>query len=297
MLRFECVQQLEQAEKLWKFFSPEETIYDSWEFRYCFYKYFNYPLYFYAGYENEELIGVLPLQFNVDKQYLEFFGGDYMEDNRVMVKTGYENNIPEFYQQISRTAQLGLIRGSDAFTTQLPKQDFKYVLPLNKFKTSDEYLVALFHSETRKTIQKKVRRIERENMKVILNKLEDIELLFEYNKAMFKEKSSFNDRPHHQEIFRDLLVTPFKPYLLSFVIGEEVQGVTFSLLYKKSYAYISLGVYPKAVKDLVNFMNIKNIEQALGVGATEVDAFTGDYGWKERWHFSKIPQYKFENKV
>ena len=297
MLRFELIQDIKKAEELWKLFSPCETIYDDWDFRYCFYKYFNYPLYFYTSYEQGEPIGILPLQFNTDLKYLEFFGGSYMEDNRVMVKSGYEDTISEFYKQISEPAHLELIRGFDAFTTQLSLQDYKYILPLNNFKTPNEYLTALFHSETRKTIQKKVRRVERENMQVVVNRFSDIELLFEYNKSMFKEKSSFNDRPHHQEIFRDLTKPGFNPYLLSFQIGEKVHGVTFSWLYKKSYAYASLGIHPEAVKDITTYMNIKNIEQALLLGANEVDAFTGDYGWKERWHFSKIPQYKFDKTV
>jgi CelD/BcsL family acetyltransferase involved in cellulose biosynthesis len=294
MLRFEIVQDSEKIKELWNTLSPKETIYDDWEFRFCFHKYFQYPLVCHVGYEDDQLIGMLPLQLNTDKNYLEFFGGDYMEDNRVMIKAGYGKYIPEFYKRITEPAHLSLIRGEDQFTASLPIQDYKYVLSLAGYTNVDEYLEASFHGETRKTMKKKARRVEREGMELLENNFADIEKLFEYNRGMFGDGSSFNDRPHHTEIFHDLLQPHFIPQLLSFKVAGQLQGVSLALLYNKSYAYVTLGIAPNAIRDLSNFINLKNIERALALGAKEVDSFTGDYGWKERWHFSKIPQHKWE---
>jgi hypothetical protein len=62
MLRFECVQDIDKAKELWELFSPKQTIYDDWDFRFTFYKYYQPKIFFYVGYLNDDPIGVFPLQ-------------------------------------------------------------------------------------------------------------------------------------------------------------------------------------------------------------------------------------------
>jgi hypothetical protein len=129
-----------QAEKLWRLFSPQETIYDDWQFRALFHKYHQHELQFYVGYQNDEPVGFLPLQYNAIEKHLEFWGGSYMEDNRVFIKTGFEQYIPEFYKNIPSKATLGYIRGTDPFTTQLPLEDYKYILPLQGISSIEDFI-------------------------------------------------------------------------------------------------------------------------------------------------------------
>jgi hypothetical protein len=42
---------------------------------------------------------------------------------------------------------------------------------------------------------------------------------------------------------------------------------------------------------------MKNIDYALQNGMLYYDAFGADCNWKEKWGFTKIPQYKFENNL
>ena len=292
-LRFEIIKDLDKAREMWNMFTPRETIYDEWDFRYCFYKYFNYELFFYVGYVNDEPIGLLPLQWNPEKKHLEFFGGDYMEDNRVYMKKEHKAYIPEFYGQIDRRAELNYIRGEDGFTKQLTFKDNKFVLPLTGLASTKEYLSSYFQSETQRRMQQKVRHIEKVGVELSNNQPEDLEKLFEFNIDYFGAESAFVWRPHHKEIFRDLLKLPFRLYLMGFTVNGVKQGVSFALLSNKSYAYISIGLKMEREKDLNTYIHLKNIETALKTGAHTLDAFTGDFGWKDKWHFHKIPQYNF----
>jgi len=297
-LEIQVVSTIEEAEKLWKMFTPEKTLYDNWEFRAVFQKYHQREIRFYTGYIDGELIGVLPLQFHNDKNVLEFFGGDYMEDNRLFLKPQFEIYRIDFFEHIKTLGEkviLECITGDDAFTNSLPVQDYKYILPVEKYQNHEEYVADVFSSETKKTLLKKMRRVDRLGVEIIQNRFEDIEKLFELNIAMFGEHSSFSDRPFHKEIFRELItLSPeLKPYLLSFVVGGTVIGMSISIEYNGGYAYILLGADPNGVKDMATYINLRNIELATTIKAKFVDCFVGAYGWKDRWHFTPIAQYKF----
>lgn len=297
VVQFRCVTDIVEAEKIWRTFSPGETIYDTWEFRSLFQKYHQKELRFFVGFVNDEMIGCLPLQYNQEKSWLEFFGGDYMEDNRLFLKDGFEEYRPDFYEHmktVGEKVKLEYIRGTDDFTKTLEVADHKWVLPLAGMTSYKDFLDQKFEGKTKSTFYRKLRKFETETIDVIKNDFQDLELLFEYNKMMFADHSSFNDRPFHQEIFRDLVTMPeFAPEILTFVINGEKEAVSFSLRYNGWHEFFLFGLRPDKIKDLSTLINIRNIQNAIETESSHFDAFVGAYGWKDRWHFDAIPQYKF----
>ena len=297
MISFEIVKDLPTAERLWKLLSPDQTIFDTWDFRYCFYKYFNYELFFYVGKIEDEIIGLLPLQFNSDKGYLEFFGGSAMENNQIFIKSGCEKYISEFYKQLDKPSKLQYIIGDDLFTTHLPIQDYKYTLPLDTLTKDTDYIEQYFQGETKKKLKKRLKKFEEEHtIEMITNEPEDIELLFQFNTAKFQGESIFQI-PHRREIFHDLTKSSFPKYVLTFLVDGTKQAVGFAILYKGVYVSFSSGINPAAPKNLSSNLHIKKIDHAISIGAKVYDAMIGDCGWKENWHFVKSPQYQFGNEV
>lgn len=292
MIKFRFIKDIEEAHHLWDIFTSNITIYDDWDFRYCFYKYVNFELFFYVAYDDENPVGLLPLQNNIDIKNLEFFGGTYMEDNQAFCKPGYEYIIPQLYKQIDIPAKLEYIDGKDPFTTKLLIQDYKYVLPLESIKNFEDYLQKYFDSETRGKFRRKIKNIQKEKIYVEKNKLEDIEILFDLNIKRFGEKSAFSF-PYTKDRFRDLLKMHWPTFLFSFHINGRLEGVSFAIEYKSTYEYFNFGVIVDCHKDLRTYMHMKNIQTAIENKAKMFDAFSGDLGWKELWHFQKIPQYKF----
>lgn len=296
-LTFKLIQDIAEAEKLWEVLTPAETLYDDWDFRNTFHKYHKKELYFVAGYDGTTLIGLLPLQFNNDKGHLEFWGGSYMEDNRVMVVSGLESVIPVFYEHaktLGKPLVLEYIRGNDPFTTGLTVQDYKFVLPLQKYTSTDDYITDIFSGETKKKLTKRLMKVEELGITVAENNVADIELLFDWNIAAFPD-SAFIERPFHKEIFRDLVQTHknFSPRLLTYTVAGKKQAVTMGVIYKKTYASINRGIDLAADKNLREYIQMKKITDALTHGCQYFDAFVGDYGWKERWGCQKIPQYSY----
>jgi len=294
-IQFKLVKNLDEARYFWEILTPRLTIYDEWEFRYCFYKYFNYELFFYVGYMKDEPIGLLPLQFNTDKGYLEFFGGIAMNNNRVFIKQQYEKYNKNFYKQVNQSAKLEYIDGADKFTKKLSMVDYQYTLSLKDLKNSNDYIEIYYNKESKKKFLKRIQEVERIPHEIIFNQFSDIELLFKWNVEKFKQESSFL-KPHRQEIYRDLLQTSFKPTLLTYVFDSVKQAVSFALIYKDHFVSFNTGIEFNSVKNIESWTRVQRIDYAIKEGCKFYDALSGNCGWKENWHFTKIPQYKWEHK-
>jgi hypothetical protein len=286
------VTDLSEAKFYWDTLVVQKTIFDNWDFRFCFYKYFNYPLQFYVGFVGDEPIGLLPLQYNQDENRLEFFGERFMEDNKVSIKAGFEKFIPEFYANLPDKAKLEYIIGNDEFTENFKVLDYKYFLNLNTLKSGEDYLQTYFDSESRGKLKRKLKKITQEKIQVLENNFSDVEFLIQFKIDRFKESSTFN-WPHRKEIFRDILKLPMKIFLNSFLLNGELQGVSLSILYNHDYAFVNFATKQDAFPNFSTFINMYNIEQAIKNGAKNFNAFAGDYGWKELWHLEKSPQYAY----
>ncbi len=293
MIRFEQIQDLENARKWWHHFSPGEMLYDEWEFRWLFYKQEEYPLHFFLGFENDEPIGLLPLQKNTDKNWYEFFGGQYMENNQIYVKPGYEEARREFYKLLHEKTNLEYLIGDDSATKALPVMDEKFFLPLSDLQSLEDYFQKYFDGEGRGKMRRKMRHIENENIHIIKNHFEDIEQFFQFNIANFQESSTFHLKGR-KESFREILSFKHPIYLLSFYKENELLGVSLAVIgHDKTYEYLNLGVNTSAPRDMKSYIHLKNIETALEAGAQVFNAGCSDCGWKGLFHLERSPQYQF----
>lgn len=291
-LEIKRIDNLEEAKDVWNKLTPDISIRDNWDFRYCFYKYFNYPLYFYAGYDKGEVIGLLPLQYNKEKKYLEFFGGNFMDNNRVFIKSEYEKYIPQFYSTISQSATLKNIAGDDPFTESFDVYKYKYVGDLSGIDSADDYLIKQLKAKPRQGMRKKIKMIKALNPEIIENNFSDFDLLIELNKKAFGEKSLFY-KPYKIESYKDFLKMNFDIYMFSYIINRKKEAVSFSVKYKDAYVYINAGTNKVGVPNLGTFNIYYNLDKAISSGVKKFDAGLGDLGWKERWHLKKIPQRIF----
>lgn len=292
-LKFEVITGIKEAENVWKKMSSNSNIYEDWDFRYCFYKYFSHPLHFLVGIENGEIIGLLPLQYNEEKKYLEFFGGTFMEDNRVFMKEGYEKYIPKFYTAIDKPARLEDVVEVDDFTKALDVLEYKYVADLSGLVSIDDYLKKHFKAKSRNKLRNKIKEIELMKPEIILNRFEDIDTMIELNKKAFGEESTFH-KPFRREIFGDLLKLNFEHHFLSFVINGKTEAVTMSMKYKDTFININSGVNKQDISNLGTYTIYKKLEKAISLKTKLFDAGIEDLGWKELWHLEKVPMRIFK---
>ncbi len=292
-MEIKCIQDIEECKKIWEELSPKKTIYDEWEFRFCFYKYSNYKPYFYIGIIDNKIIGVLPLQYNTDKKRLEFLGGSYMDINHIFIEEKNYKFIPDFYKSLDLPAKL-IVTQKDSFTLSLPQDNFNYFFNLRGINSFEELLKKLFSKKTQNTFKRKIKKIEQGKITILKDRHEDLDILINLNIKQFGDSSSFHF-PNRKKIVKDLLKLPFRFVMMSFLVNGKKEAVTLSVQYKKIFYYLMSGVNPE-ISDLGNYVIIKNIDEATILNTNIFDIGSDDCGWKERWHAEKsMPQYLFSN--
>jgi len=299
MLRIREVTDLNEAKSLWQALSYNQTIFDEWDWRFCFYKYNQLPLCFLAAYENEELLGLMPLERHPEHG-LEFFAEDPSEESRPYVKTGYENIIPELYGAIVGPAKPYDITGDDEFTKKLELEDYKYVLPLAGLNNFADFLNSRLSSKRRHSLEKEIAMAENNNFSIeVISPDNDkdkadqaLESLFSFNINNFGEESYLLEV--EQAPWKDLIKLDFDWRLVVLKLAGQAQAVAFSIKYKGIWHYLITGANFKAYPGLGKYLVKVNIEVAISEGAEVFDAGLGDCGWKNLWHFDKIPQYLFK---
>lgn len=285
-----CINDLSSAKIIWDTLSDRNCLYDVWDFRYRFYHYYKYPLYFYTDYHDSEPVALLPLQFNTDIDKLEFFGGDYMENNRIYSKSGYKGTLQDYVQLFDKPYYLEYINENMGIQNNLPIQEMTYALDIRSFHNQNEYIEYAFEGKQRKNLKREMRIITDLGIEVKTNVMNDVNLLMDLNIQTFGAKSYFN-REYWRNIFTELTTLSFNVYLLTFVVDGIKRGASLAFLYNDVYYYFNTGSDKDAVPNLGKFITLTNIETAIKSGAHYFDAGVEDLGWKRHWKLNEKALY------
>lgn len=286
---------ISEAQRLWNLLSPHLTIYDEWDFRQCFLKQHpSWTPHFIVASQQGEPVALLPLQKDSASGLIEAFGGFFMEDNRVFLKPGAEEAVPLLFGQIQSKALLrAFIADQHPFILALPQDYPKYSYSLEGVKDLTEFLVRTFPSNRRYSRRKIIKDIEQLNLKIELNRVEDLETLARFNVDTFQDESIFRTDPLVTATFKDLCGLPYPHFVHSFVVDGKTQAVSFSMIYKKTYLFILTGTNKNEVSNLGNYLILHNIKTAIENGCHVFDAGRHDCNWKEQWHLDKSEEYRF----
>ncbi|MEK7605667.1 MAG: GNAT family N-acetyltransferase [Patescibacteria group bacterium] len=292
-ITFKTITDLATAEEIWRELSPSARLTDDWAYRYTYYKFFNYPLFFFTAFEDEKAVGVLPLQWNSDSNVLQFFGGSHMEDNQMYVKPGYESLKAALIKQIDRPALLEWMTDDIPGIPNVQIQEYKYEFPLSKITSIDDYLERYWNAKPRQNLRAQLRKLHEQNIKVEYNVFSDFDLMVELNKMRFGEESGFL-RPHRLEFFKEIM-TLFPMQIISISLNGKKVSIGMSIFYKGTYVGLNSGT-DSSINGLGKFLILQKMTQALSLGATLYDARSENLGWKEAFHFDKRPLYSLEIK-
>jgi hypothetical protein len=85
-LQAEIVSDINRCFELWKEFSPQKTLFDTWEFRFAFYQAYKHKPYFILLKNQSENLALLPLWYEDDKKKYFWFGSWWQEEVRFFSK-------------------------------------------------------------------------------------------------------------------------------------------------------------------------------------------------------------------
>jgi len=290
MFTHSIITDLNEAKKIWEILSPHESLYDEWDFRHEYYKYFLYPIEFHVAYTNKEPVALLPLQYNTSEKLWEFFGGSFMEDNRIFIKNNDELLKKYLVDNLTKKSYLTWMKEPISGHT-CTIIDYKYELQLENYNSIDDFLLKNFNSKRRNNLKNQIAQIMSNKVSIVNGSISEFELMVEMNKKRFKEESTFH-YPHREDFFRDI-IKKYKSELTTIFVNDNPEAVGLSIHFKESTIGLNSGTNI-TYNGLGKFLILQKINSAIQNGSKMYDARAGDLGWKESFNFNKRPQYMIE---
>jgi hypothetical protein len=295
----EVVSEIEQCFQLWQEFSPQKTLFDTWEFRLAFYRGYGYKPYFLLLKQKTENLALLPLWYDLDRKIYTWFGSDWQEEVRFFAKDS--NYMPILISAAPSPLYLNAITKDSIEPIKdkikFENDDPKYVLNLENFKNHEDFLMTLKKNK-RRDLRKDRNRILRQNPEIIINNFADFDCLVELSKKRFREKGEKTDweDPRRIETFREVIKLggkSYEPRMITIKIKGKASGVDLVCLFKKTYFAVKCGYDVKNFSGIGNFMNLFEIDDALKLGMKKIDFLQNNYQWKDRF-FEAIPLFCYK---
>jgi CelD/BcsL family acetyltransferase involved in cellulose biosynthesis len=301
------ISDIKECEKLWREFSPNLTLFDTWEFRLAFYEAYKYKPYFLVLKKNGENLALLPLWYEDNNFYdknlkrYTWFGSDWQEENKFFAKN--IDLIPVLLSFAPTPLYLNAISKDSAEKLkdkiEFKEDEPKYVLNLKGFKNHEDYLMTL-KKNTRRNLRKDRNRILKQNPEIVINNFSDLDVLIELAKKRFREKGESADweDPRRIEAFKNVIKFSGKSYKVRMIkvkINGKDAGVDLICILNKTYFAVKCGYNISEFSGIGNFINLYEIDDAIKLGMEKIDFLQNNYQWKNKY-FPPVPLYKFEKK-
>jgi len=294
-LLFRVETDLSQCQLLWEEFSPNESLFDLWDFRLAFWRGYQYQPYFITLSFQGEIISVLPLWFDKEDGQYTWFGGSWHDENIFFSKS--PKTIPLLLKLIPGKARLFCIRSQESF---LETDEEKYLLDLKNFSSLNDFW-GILKKKKRYNLKRDWKRIQALKPEIIINDFSHLETLFKLNINRFDgmilgdNKSTFLSK-EKQKTFREVinLAKDYQVRMISTKINGKIVAVDLVALYKKTYYCLAGGCDVAGYSGLGSFANLQLIKDAIGLENIDlIDFLQGDVNWKASWKLGTRPLFKF----
>jgi len=295
----EIVSDISHCFQLWQEFSPQKTLFDTWEFRLAFYLGYGYKLYFLLLKNKNENLALLPLWYDLDRKKYFWFGSDWQEE------VSFFSKDPSFIPILLSIAPSPLYINSINEESVEPlksevkfkKDESKYILNLNGFRNHEDYLMTL-KKNTRRNLRKDRNRILRQNPEIIINNFSDFKYLVKLSKERFNqkgEKTDWEDKRRIETFLRviQLAGKSYQARMITIKVGNEIAGVDLVCLHNNTYFALKCGYDVKNFPGIGNFMNLFEIDDAIRLGMKKIDFLQNSYQWKDRY-FQAVPLFYYQ---
>lgn len=300
-LQVEVITQIDHCYKLWQEFSPYQTLFDTWEFRYAFWKGYKHSLHFLLFRSDSENLALLPLWYEEDKKKYFWFGSWWQEENSFFVKDPIF--VPLLLGLCPSPVHLNAISMETVLWAkeyiEFKPDDPKYILDLTKISSVDDFLVRL-KKKRRYNLGRDKRIIEAQNPQIIFDNFSEFDTLVNLSIKRFEEKGEDTDweDPCRVETFRQVIKLGktsknYKLRMITVRIGNKIAGVDLIALFNGCYSPLKCGYDVKNFPGIGNFVNLFEIQDAINLNMKKMDFLEIGYGWKDKW-FEEVPLFKYD---
>jgi len=302
-LQIEVFSQIDECQKLWKEFSLGTTLFDAWDFRLAFWEGYHHTPYFLVLKNGLDNLALLPLWYEKDKKKYTWFGSAWQEENKFFAENPLMIPIllavcpsPVILNAISAELPLWAEK-----VIRLKPDDPKYILKLEAVKSAEDYLTTL-KKKKRYNLKRDRKIIEAQNPRIIFDNFDDFDTLVDLSIKRFEEKGEDTDweDPRRVETFRQVIKLglangSYKVRMITIVIGRKTAAVDLIVMLNGCYYPLKCGYDVKSFPGIGSFVNLLEIDDALGLGMEKMDFLEIGYGWKDKW-FEEVPLLQYEKK-
>jgi len=303
-LQIQVIIDLSSCRQLWQEFSPYQSLFDTWEFRLAFWQGYRHQPYFLTLKNGPEVLALLPLWYETDKQKYFWFGSWWQEDNTFFTRDPIF--IPLLLAASPQPLHLNAILPE---AVNWPKQvinfcfdDPKYTLSTKNIRSAEDFLATL-KKKRRYNLRRDRRIIEDQSPQIIIDHFKDFDTLVTLSKTRFHQKGEDADWDDQRRVttFRQVveLGRQKKSYQVRMVtvkIGNRIAAVDLILIYEGCYYPVKCGYDVANFPGIGNFVNLLEIDDAIKLGMKKLDFLEVNYGWKDKW-FDSVPLLKYDKPV
>lgn len=291
MISFDTITDEDECRRLWEAFSKKQTIWDLWDFRACFHSK-DFDFNFIAGKGNGNLMGVLPLVIYKPDGSYTYFGDDFPEQNKFLLKD--KKNLHSFLDKCPKETEIYYISSEEAKHYNFSLGDRRYFLNLLNYGSSFENFLRSFNKKHRKNLSYDLRKLEKSGYTTEKNKIEDFKRLIALNRQMFGSESNYWEEEFISSMKKLIKIAAKKKILdlISVKIDSKAEAVGLGIAYNGIYSVLGSGRNIK-IKNLGKVLVAEQIKSAIAHKCREIDFLATESSWKELWNFESEQMYEF----
>lgn len=300
-MKFEILNDLEICREVWSGMIAPRNFFDLWQVRIAFHRAYNHSLHFVLVSDDFGVpCGLLPLCFAEDVgKYLYFPGEMYngrtwLEQNKVVaIDSDMLMTMLEFIDGEHDIRYLQL-DGRQWMQEYSEIDEINYSFCPASCGYSFERYISSLSSKARYSIVKEAKAFDAE---VILDRKEDLDIMFDMNLSNFGSHSYFSD-PRFIEGFKNIIRFAEDEGMLNIttvLIGGVVGAVDVGVIYDNNYTILAGGTNPD-FRGIAKYINLYHIERACKERYDRVDLLCGDFGWKKRFALTPEPLWQIDTK-
>lgn len=289
---FKICKDIGECKALWSLFSPNERLFDNWDYRACFFDGNLHEPYFIVGCSSNGVEGFIPLVYVKGKNQYNYFGGWFTAE-RNMLFAKDKTKIADFLGQCPENTYIeGLDPGEGNYYNFL-NDEYTHYLDLCKYGCSFEAYFGSLDRKRQKNLKYELKNLP--EYKIYTNRIQDLNRLIELNVRVFENDSQFNDEAVKKGILNlaKLLNKDGILDMISVEINNRVEAVDVCAVFNgRYYALMGASNYQK-IPNLGKLMTALDIKSAMAKKAGFIEfGATADH-WKKMWDFDKDMLLKF----
>ncbi len=289
---FRICNDIDECEALWNAFSPNERLFDVWDYRACFFDEDEHEPYFIAGYADNKIEGLIPLVFVKSKRQYNYFGGWFTaERNSLYLKD--KAKVGQFLEQCPVNTYMEGLDPREGKYYNFLNDDYTHSLNVSKYNHDFDKYFSSLNKKRQKNLARDFKTIPK--YKIHSNRVRDFERLAELNIKRYEHDSRFHDAAIKNGVLRLINLASQQGILdmISLEINGRVEAVDVCAFFRgRYYALIGSSNYQR-ISNLGKLMTKLDIQNAMEKKAESAEfGATADH-WKNMWEFDKEMLLKF----